>query len=57
MYKYIGTNQVSFEHGRVYEAKRETDAVIGDCYAVKDESGDWYCYSTNFFEKNFVKVG
>ncbi len=56
MYKYIGNNQVSFENGRLYEAQKETDAILGPCYSEKDESGEWYCYSTRFFESNFTKV-
>ncbi len=56
MYKYIGTSQVSLENGKIYEVRKETDSIIGDCYAVKDESGGWYCYSTSFFENNFIEV-
>lgn len=56
MYKFIGNSQVSFENGQLYNIRKEQDSVIGECYAIKDESGDWYCYSKTFFEQNFIKV-
>lgn len=56
MYKFVGSNQVSFEYGKVYDVRKENDPVIGDCYAIKDESGGWYCYSKGFFEKNFIEA-
>ena len=56
MYKYIGKNSVSFEHGSLYEVREEKDPVIGDCYAIKDESDEWYCYGKKFFENNFIKA-
>lgn len=55
-YKYIGENQVSFEYGNLYEAYKDNDDQMGDFYAIKDESGEWYCYSIDFFEANFEAV-
>lgn len=52
-YRYIGDSQVSFEYGRLYEAQKDHDEQLGECYLVKDESGEWYCYTVSFFEKNF----
>ena len=54
MYKYIGSDQVSFKKDNNYDARKEKDAVLGECYAIKDESGEWYCYSKKFFENNFI---
>ncbi len=56
MYEYIGKTQVSFEYGSHYEALPEKDDVLGDCYAIKDESGEWYCYEIDFFNNNFREV-
>ncbi len=55
MYKYIGRSQVAFEYGRIYDVREEHDPILGDCYAIKDESGEWYCYSKSFVEQNFTE--
>lgn len=56
MYRYIGTSSVSFEKHQIYEAKNVVDSLLGECYSVKDESGEWYIYGKEFFENNFIAV-
>ena len=54
-YRFIGTSCVAFEYGCIYEAEKTTE-VFGECYSIKDESGEWYIYGISFFEQNFVEV-
>ena len=55
IYLYNGDSQVSFEHGYVYEAFKDTDD-LGDFYSVKDESWEWYRCGVDFFESNFILI-
>lgn len=54
--KYIGKSKVSFENGMNYEIKAENDRVLGECFAIKDESGEWYLYGEKFVRENFEVV-
>ena len=45
-YMYIGENQISFEKGTFYEAHKEYNEEMGEHYAIKDESGEWYDLGT-----------
>ena len=56
LYRYIGKSKVAFENGSMYEARKETDEMLGECYAVVDESDEEYLYSVSFFKSNFVKI-
>lgn len=47
--------KVSFVTNQIYKAKKIND-FWGEGYAIFDEGEDWYRYSVNFVEKNFIEV-
>ena len=52
---YVGDGyRVSFIPNSVYEVRKVHNDFLGDGYSIFDEGDDWYWYSKDFVEKNFV---
>ena len=52
--QYIGNDKyVSFYHNSIYEVE-VSNGDFGEGYAILDEGDDWYWYSKEFVEKNFI---
>lgn len=54
--KYIGERIVDLIPDEIYDAKETTDTMLGDCYSIKDGSGEWYLYDKEYVDKNFKIV-
>ena len=52
---YIGERVIDLIPNSVYEVKKVHNDFLGDGYSIFDEGDDWYWYSVEFVEKNFVK--
>ena len=55
--KYIGKRDWSLEPNTIYECKKTTDTLLGECYSIKDESGDWYLVSKKSFAEKYIIIG
>ena len=51
--KYIGSRIVDLVPNVVYEAVKTVDTLLGNCFSIKDESGEWYLYDEEYVAKNF----
>lgn len=51
--QYVGDDNTSFIFNSIYEVEEVQDEFRKG-YAIFDEGDDWYWYSSEFVEKNFI---